>query len=262
MLDSKKGTSLGFGFVRFSTPDAVTRAIKDMHRCRLDNKTLLVKHSNIPRTKDYFPSCETLFIRGLSRHTTPESITSFCSQIEPPSLVRVSNDFGSSRTESCVAYVRFNSIEAANRVRTALNHTLFPGSFTPIEIAFAKRNLLDHPPKPSKSHKLTPRQKKSAFPAKQKSTPRPFQFPPSNVPELSLHSEPPLPPDLPLTWRSPSTGSFLDPLPSLPAHQKSPSHPNDPNTLTSKSGHFPIQPSKSSHRLYPSTSVVSAHRHL
>ncbi|KAK2953023.1 hypothetical protein BLNAU_12012 [Blattamonas nauphoetae] len=147
MMDSSRGTTLGFGFVRFTTQQAAHRALQTMNRFRVGNKVLLVKYSNVSRVKEPFSPCETLFIRNLPKQTTQETLHKLFSPIAHPLIIRITNDHSLSCLNSCVAYVRFSTIQDAEHIRQTFANTIFPHSRNLLDIAYAKRNLEEFPPK-------------------------------------------------------------------------------------------------------------------
>jgi hypothetical protein len=120
MVDHQTGSSLGYGFVRFASPDEAQQAIQKLSGQRCSNKVLLCKLSN-SSPNIVTPELSTnLYIKPLLPTTTEESLREIFSKFGPIAAAKVMVDkvTGESRQ---IGFVRFESQEDATAALNAMN---------------------------------------------------------------------------------------------------------------------------------------------
>eukprot|EP01098_Paradermamoeba_levis_P000660 TRINITY_DN1074_c0_g1_i4.p1 TRINITY_DN1074_c0_g1~~TRINITY_DN1074_c0_g1_i4.p1 ORF type:complete len:340 (-),score=85.31 TRINITY_DN1074_c0_g1_i4:139-1158(-) len=133
MVDKTNGQSLGYGFVKYSTAEAASRAIAAMNGKTLDNKTLKV---SLARPSSQAIQHANLYVGNLDKHMTKLALD----QIFAPygriidSKILIDPKTGESRG---VGFVHFDTRNEAETAIKSLNGTILLGMNTPLVVKFA-----------------------------------------------------------------------------------------------------------------------------
>lgn len=137
MIDHQTGSSLGYGFVRFSTVEETQEAIKCLTGQKIENKTLLCKLSN-SSTNVVSPEVSTnLYIKPLLPATTEETLRQMFSEFGTIAGAKVMVDkvTGESRQ---IGFVRYEAQPSATAALNAMNgHKLAPDQ-PPLIVKYAE----------------------------------------------------------------------------------------------------------------------------
>lgn len=109
MVDPQTNASLGFGFVRFTTAEEASQAIRELDGLKLRKKTLLCKHSN---ARNQIKSSN-LYVKPLLPHTTEEDLRSVFGQYGAIETVKVLTDKKSGVSRQ-IGFVQFQSQKEAD----------------------------------------------------------------------------------------------------------------------------------------------------
>eukprot|EP00026_Physarum_polycephalum_P010551 Phypoly_transcript_10717.p1 GENE.Phypoly_transcript_10717~~Phypoly_transcript_10717.p1 ORF type:complete len:337 (+),score=61.65 Phypoly_transcript_10717:180-1190(+) len=108
MLDPRTWTSLGYGFVKFSTQEEAQLAICRMAGFKIHNKTLLCKLSNV--SNFHLPS-PNLYIKPLPPTCTEEMLDQIFGKFGQIETIKIVRD--PTKSKDVIGLVKYDSIESA-----------------------------------------------------------------------------------------------------------------------------------------------------
>ncbi|KAK2953459.1 hypothetical protein BLNAU_11593 [Blattamonas nauphoetae] len=141
MMNSHTGASLGYGFVRFFSPESSLNAIRNLNKFRIENKVLLVKTSHGLKEREKIPENYTVLIRRI-----PSSVTQsfLISRMQKYGIVEqahlLADHFDPDRANK-IAYVRFSTILSAAECVSKETGSMYLDSNVPIEVEYARKDL-------------------------------------------------------------------------------------------------------------------------
>lgn len=160
MIDHQTGLSLGYGFVRFASPDDTKEAISGMTGQRINNKILLCKLSN-SSTNSINPEPSTnLYIRPLPASLGQEDLRKLFGAFGAIDAAKVMVDKVTGESIQ-IGFVRFENQEDASAALNSMNGQKLVEDQPPINVKYAEteqqRNvrksrikpLVDSPPSPT-----------------------------------------------------------------------------------------------------------------
>lgn len=248
MIDQASGKSLGYGFVRFRTPEQAALAVDKMNGVKITSKRLLCKlayHSSTgsanpfpasngvtqapgaaPRTspRNQTPSSN-LYIRPLLPSTTEDNLRDLFGRYGHvvDAKVMIDRNTGQSRL---IGFVRFETdTEASNAMKELQGHVLADDA-TPLQIKFADSDRQKEQRR-ARNHQF---QQGHMMPPFSPGSPVGIQYWPVPVPAASMPwfypsgASPPGMgpyPTMPGGWGMPPYGV---PMPAFPGHPTSPPH--------------------------------------
>jgi len=139
MIDHQTGTSLGYGFVRFYSPEDAKASIEQMSEKKIGNKTLLCKLSNYscnPSTANLLPHAN-LYIKPLSENFTEAELLDLFGvfgNIEE-CKVMIDKNTGTSRQ---IGFVRYTTVEHATHAMTEMNGKKLTPDGPPLVVRYAE----------------------------------------------------------------------------------------------------------------------------
>jgi len=136
MVEHKTDTSLGYGFVKFSTPEEAIRAIEQMSGQQLGSKTLLCKLSNCTPTASVAPS-NNLYIKPLLEDTTEEQLKALFSIFGKVEECRVMKDKKTGRSKQ-IGFVRFSMMHEATAALKRMNGSRLSPESPPLIVKYAE----------------------------------------------------------------------------------------------------------------------------
>eukprot|EP00741_Cyanophora_paradoxa_P015721 tig00020904_g15177.t1 len=143
MVDHQTGNSLGYGFVRYQSPEEAQNAIAQMNGMRIGNKTLLCKlsnsspaSSNTPGSPSAEPS-NNLYIKPLQTSTTEADLRKMFQAFGEIVDVKVMVDrqTGVSRQ---IGFVRFERVEDATKAALQMNGLKLDNNAPPLVVKYAE----------------------------------------------------------------------------------------------------------------------------
>lgn len=165
MKDGSSGSSMGYGFVRFASPEGARKAVTRMNGIRVANKVLLCKLS----TRAIYPQLSTnLYIKPLPIDFTEDQLEKTFSSFGP---IRTSKILVDKRTgESMqIGFVKFEHQESATDALEKMNGSKLKSNLPCLIVKYAESDI----------QRVT-RQARTQPPRKQKlSPPSPAEFPPA-----------------------------------------------------------------------------------
>jgi len=140
MVDHNSGHSLGYGFVRFSTPQEAQNAIQNMNGQRISSKTLLCKLSNTSPTAQSPQNTEpsaNLYVKPLLPDTSEDQLRAMFAPFGSIAecKVMVDKQTGVSRQ---IGFVRFENQEDADRALHSMNGTKLEANAPPLIVKYAE----------------------------------------------------------------------------------------------------------------------------
>jgi len=120
MVDHQTGLSLGFGFVRFSTPEEAQQAINKMSGQRVQNKILLCKLSNCSSNSIAPEPSTNLYIKPLLPNTRESDLKEIFGVFGPIAAAKVMVDKMTGESKQ-IGFVRFEELEHATAAMHAMN---------------------------------------------------------------------------------------------------------------------------------------------
>jgi len=225
MVDHSTGRSLGYGFVRYSTPESAQTAISHMNGYQVRMKTLLCKLSNCTVNVGYPPNAEpsnNLYVKPLLMTTTEDDLRSLFSPYGHVTDVKVMVDKNTGASRQ-IGFVRFGTIAEAAMALNQMNGKQLEPSASPLVVKYAESQEKKQERRLKQHHK----QQQLNVPMNPPPMPQPQYrvFSPATnqimVPQYPISYMPPMP--LLLTqpepvpagqWAGPSNQSYQYPLPS------------------------------------------------
>eukprot|EP00026_Physarum_polycephalum_P012757 Phypoly_transcript_13086.p1 GENE.Phypoly_transcript_13086~~Phypoly_transcript_13086.p1 ORF type:complete len:280 (+),score=45.36 Phypoly_transcript_13086:61-840(+) len=120
MVDHQTGSSLGYGFVRFATPEEAQQAILKLSGQRVGSKVLLCKLSN-SSPNIVTPELSTnLYIKPLLPSTTEESLREIFAKFGPIAALKVMVDKVTGESKQ-IGFVRYENQEDATAALNAMH---------------------------------------------------------------------------------------------------------------------------------------------
>jgi len=120
MVDHQTGLSLGFGFVRFDSPEEAYQAIHKMSGQRVQNKNLLCKLSNCSSNSITPEPSSNLYIKPLLPNTRESDLKELFGAFGPIAAAKVMVDKATGESKQ-IGFVRFEEVEHASAALHALN---------------------------------------------------------------------------------------------------------------------------------------------
>jgi len=133
MVNKGNGQSLGFGFIRFSSPEEAERATKTMDGRRVGNKVLMCKFSEAA----YPDPTDNLFIKILPLSFTEDQLKELFSPFGQIVALTILKDKSTGLSKQ-TGFVRYQALESATDAVEKMNGTRLAPDLPPLIVKYAE----------------------------------------------------------------------------------------------------------------------------